>query len=450
MSLIEIDINPEVFIPAYRHLLHSDADIDILWGGRDSGKSHFLGQKAVVDCLGSEYFKMLLIKKTYNSIAESQFQTIKEIIEGWGLAEYFIFKKNPLEIICTLNGNSFIARGCDDPQKIKSVRNPSHAWYEEADQLSEEDYITASTSLRSDRGRVKEYMSFNPEADGNYKDHWIFKKFFKSEVSRMYSTFSQTTEIKIPGSSEKVTIKYTSTHTTYHDNPFCTGERRAKLEALKDSNPYYYQVYALGKWGIREVLSPFLFNFKHAQHVGKTEWNSNQMTYLSFDFNKNPICCSVWQYYDDHIYGIEVIKLAHSDIDQLCTVIESRYSDALFIVVGDSTGYNNTALVKDDWNFYTAIEKNLKLETNQFQVIANPRIVENQVFMNKAFKYLNITLDEENCSQLIFDCFFAEMKAEGKLRELNKDSRNDPTQQLDALDTMRYFFNTIVAPEVNL
>lgn len=447
MISLDIDINPEVFIPAYRHLLTSDADIDILWGGRDSGKSHFLGQKAVVDCLGSEYFKMLLIKKTYNSIAESQFQTIKEIIEGWGLSEYFIFKKNPLEIICTLNGNSFIARGCDDPQKIKSVRNPSHAWYEEADQLSEEDYITASTSLRSDRGRVKEYMSFNPEADGNYKDHWIFKKFFKSEVSRMYSSFSQSVDIKIPGSSEKVTIKYTSTHTTYHDNPFCTGERRAKLEALKDSNPYYYQVYALGKWGIREVTRPFLFNFKHDKHVGRCSWNESEITYVTFDFNKDPISCTVIQWYDAHVYCIESIKLRNSDIKSLCRVLKTRYEGALWIVTGDYSGTNRSALVPDDYNYYTAIEEELELDAKQIQVIRNPIIEENQVFMNKVFHLVDITIDEDNCAGLIFDCMFAEMLPTGKLK---KGDREDEAQQLDLLDGLRYFFNTIVAPELNL
>lgn len=446
MAQINVVINPEIILPAYRHLLTSDCDADILWGGRDSGKSHAIAQVSTIDCLHASYFRMALIKKTYESIKDSQYQTILEIIEDWKLGDLFTSKLAPLEIRC-INKNMFMARGCDNPQKIKSIRNPSHAWYEEADQLSEEDFITASTSLRSNNARVKERLSFNPEAEGDYKQHWIYKNYFAKELNRMYTSFKSVREIKIPGKSEPVKIKYSCAHTTYHDNPYCTPERQAKLEDLKNTNPYYYNVYAKGKWGVREVKSPFLFNFKTDKHVGKCTWNPSHVTYLSFDFNKNPICCSIWQFIDYHVYCVEVIKLPNSDIDTLCQVVDSRYPDALFIVVGDSTGYNRSGLVKDDYNYYVAIEQNLRLNTTQIQVIKNPLIIENQVTMNRLLHKVPLTIDEENGQPLIFDCMFAEMVADGNMRKLNKESREDPTQQLDALDTMRYFYNTIIAPQ---
>jgi phage terminase large subunit len=445
MSLIEIDINPAVFLPVYRPLLTSDADIDMLWGGRDSGKSHFIAQKSVVDCLNLDYFRMALIKKTYESIRDSQYKTLIEIIDDWKVDELFRATKSPLEIHC-INGNSFLARGCDNPQKIKSIRNPSHAWYEEADQLSENDYITASTSLRSNKGRVKEYLSFNPEADGDYKKHWIYKQFLLSEANRMYGTFKSEKEIKVPGEKKPVKIRFTSTHTTYIDNPYCTPERRAKLEDLKDTNPYYYLVYTKGRWGVRQVDMPFLFNFKREKHTGKCEWNPNQITYLSFDFNKNPICASVFQFYDDKIFGIETIKIANKGIDDLCQVIASRYPEALFIVTGDFSGYNRSALMSDDFNFFTAIQQNLGLEDTQIQVQRNPRIEENQVLMNKILVKMDVCLDEENANALIFDCMFAEILPNGTLK---KGDREDPAQQLDALDTFRYFCNTIISPLLN-
>lgn len=446
MAQINVVINPEIILPSYRHLLTSDCDVDILWGGRDSGKSHAIAQVSTIDCLHASYFRMALIKKTYESIKDSQYQTILEIIEDWKLGDLFASKLSPLEIRC-INKNMFMARGCDNPQKIKSIRNPSHAWYEEADQLSEEDFITASTSLRSNNARVKERLSFNPEAEGDYKQHWIYKNYFAKEINRMYTSFKSVREIKIPGKSEPVKIKYSCTHTTYHDNPYCTPERQAKLEDLKNTNPYYYNVYAKGKWGIREVKSPFLFNFKTEKHVGTTTWNESEITYLSFDFNKNPICCSVFQWYDGTVFGIETIKLPNSNIDELCQVIDAKYPDAIFIVCGDSTGYNNTALVADDYNYYVAIQQLLRLNEPQIQVITNPKITDNQVTMNRVLFHVKVILDEEKCQQLIFDCMFAEMIATGKMRTLNKESREDPTQQLDALDTFRYFINTFVAPD---
>jgi hypothetical protein len=177
--------------------------------------------------------------------------------------------------------------------------------------------------------------------------------------------------------------------------------------------------------------------------VGKTKWKPNELTYLSFDFNKNPICCTVFQWYDGTIYGIECIKLAHSDIDSLCQVIRTRYEGALFLVTGDHSGYNRSALVKDDFNFYTAIQINLALSDNQIRVQVNPRLEENQVTVNQVFAKVPTVFDEEKCQHLIFDCMFAELRPDGKLR---KDDRDDPAQQLDALDTWRYFVNTFIKP----
>jgi PBSX family phage terminase large subunit len=447
MSVIQVNINPEIFVPAYHHLLTSDADMDILYGGRDGAKSHFVAQKSILDCLQQSYFRMVLIKETYESIKDSQFKTIKEIVEEWGLSEFFTFRLSPLEIEC-VNSNSFLARGCDNPQKLKSIRNPSHAWYEEGNQLSEEEYITASTSLRSDKGKVKEYLTFNPEAEGDYKQHWIYKYFYSKQASRLYNNFKAERFIKIPGKSEAVKIVYTSTHTTYHDNPYCPLERQAKLEDLKETNPYYYNVYTLGKWGVKLVTAPFLFNFDRSRHEGTTIWNPSEVTYLSFDFNKNPICCSVWQWYNDTekdnqewIYCIECIKLPHSDIFKLCDVIRAKYPDALFFVTGDRSGLDSNALVKDDVNYYDIIQAELDLNDAVIQVVTNPRIEENQVLCNKILKKRNVLLDSENCQSLIFDCMFVQLTPEGKIK---KENRDDPTQQADALDTMRYFFNRYI------
>ena len=157
-----INIDSNVFLPCYRHILEpNDIDIEFIFGGRDSGKSHFTSQKLILDCLQLKYFRCIMIKKTYESIKDSQWQTIKDIVEEWGLSAFFQFKVSPLEIICT-NGNKFISRGCDNPTKLKSIRNPSHAWYEEGDQISLEDFTTITTTLRTSIGKVKQYFLFNP------------------------------------------------------------------------------------------------------------------------------------------------------------------------------------------------------------------------------------------------------------------------------------------------
>ena len=111
-----INIDEEVFLPAYRHLLESDCDINFLWGGRDSGKSYFIASKLLMDCLKSSYFRCILIKKTHESIKDSQWQMIKDIAEMWGVSQLLDFTSSPLETRC-VNGNKCISRGCDNHSK---------------------------------------------------------------------------------------------------------------------------------------------------------------------------------------------------------------------------------------------------------------------------------------------------------------------------------------------
>lgn len=442
---VVVRVDPRVHLPVYKHLLTSTANINFLWGGRDSGKSHFIAQKMILDCLTSKYFRCVLVRKTLKSIRNSQYQTILEIIKDWGFDHLFTHNTTMMSITC-INGNGFLSAGCDDPDNVKSISNPSHAWYEEANQLTETDFITVSTTLRSNRAKVQEWVSFNPECDGDYKQFWLFKNYFAGHKN-LFCSFTGVKEIKIPATAFKkekvVRITYTSTHTTYVDNIHCTPERQAKLEDLRTTNPYYYKVYCLGQWGIRQVDHPFLFAFNHTKHVGHTEYNINEYLYLSFDFNRNPICCTAFQWYDDTVFGLETIKLARSDIYQLCETIAAKYDQAIYIVTGDSTGFNSNALVRDDLNYYKVIQERLELSDGQIQVVRNPIVEENQVICNKAFVKYNIILDEDGCQALIFDCMFAEMLPTGKLK---KGDREDVTQQLDALDTMRYFINKFIAP----
>ena len=101
----------------------------ICYGGRGSSKSVFAAKKLVFRCLSEKFFRCILVRNTYATIKDSSYQTIKDIIYEFGLEELFDFKIQPLEIHCK-NGNFFIARGCDDATKIKSVKDAPTVWYE--------------------------------------------------------------------------------------------------------------------------------------------------------------------------------------------------------------------------------------------------------------------------------------------------------------------------------
>jgi len=183
----------------------------------------------------------------------------------------------------------------------------------------------------------------------------------------------------------------------------------------------------------------FAFSFNYSKHVGKTEFNKNHFLYLSFDFNKNPICCSVFQHFANKIYGIETIKLPNSNIYELCKVIRSKYPNAIYVVNGDATGRVSTALTKDNLNYYIVIKNELKINHSQLKVPAvNPRVEENQLLVNAILEHYDVVLDKEKCEGLIKDLLNVEMLPDGTIKKANRD---DPNQQADALDTFRYYLN---------
>lgn len=377
-----------------------------------------------------------MAKKTGNSIEASQWQTVKDIVEQWGLSSLFTFKKSPLSIECA-NGNRFLARGCDDTANLKSIKDPTDVWYEELNQLELYDFVTIASTLRSNKASIEQWGSFNPEAVGDFEEFWIYKTFFKDQPD-IYSNFTGKWSIELPDKSV-YDFTYSSTHTTYLDNPHCSPARQAFLLQLAAIDPYYYKVFTLGKWGNVQVGDPFCLTFDKAKHVGKTTLNRAHEVYLSFDFNVNPVTCQVFQHYNNWQYGIESIKLADSDIYKMCDYINLKYRGCMFIVTGDATGKNTTALVQDGINYYTVIKSKLNLTINQIRVpTVNPRVKDNRVLVNAVFTLCNILLDKDNCKGLIFDL---ENVSVNEMGEIDKGDRANPKKQADNLDGARYYWN---------
>lgn len=451
---IEVDVPITAFLPRYRHLVPSvldqltapDYDIELLFGGRDSGKSRFIASILILYCLHSKYFRCVLVRKVFNTIKDSQWQTIKDVVDAWGISELFRFNTSPLEIRC-INGNRFIARGFDVSDKIKSTFNISHAWVEEGNELSKDDFIVLMSTLRSNNSKTKTWISFNPEAEGHYEDFWLYKLFYEpiEEKGRnIYTIFENAWEIDLPILNKKIQVSYRSTHSTWTDNPFVSDVRKAFLLLLETVDPYYYIVYTLGKWGNRRVGDAFCFAFSRKIHVAPCTALYTLPLHLSFDFNVNPITCGAYQSYElpdgrKKIICPKAFKLANSDIYKLCDEILVYYPNYLYVVGGDATGRNSSALVQDDINFYTVIQQKLNLSDGQIRVPSvNPKIKENRVLVNATFKLADVTFDPIGAKDLIFDC---ENVAVNEMGEIEKGDRNNPRKRADHIDHFRYYLN---------
>lgn len=422
---VQVEIEDDIFLECYHHLLEDDGnDIDFLYGSRDSGKSQFVAQKYIKLCLELPYFRCLLGRKNFNTIKDSQWQTIKDIVTEWELTDLFIFKTHPLEIEC-VNGNRFLARGFDDPQMIKSVRNPSHAWIEEGNQLTSDDWNILITSIRNEFVNTKIDVTFNPECEEDYETFWLYKDYFSHTGQLSFSNHITTTA----DDGKQYTINYRATHTTYNDNPYCKPQRKAIYERLKVTDPYYYEIYGKGLWARRKTGMEFYHLFNRDKHVKKTTYNPDLMLHLTLDFNAHPYMTLL-------IFQIEHRKIENryrvSGLKEYCLehpqntttgVCRAFKEDPVFkdhkrgiFYYGDYSGKKtDTRTTIDD---YETLEAELKeyVDDQSNRVIFNEPVLMRRKFMQAILNGdTNIDFElDESMVQTITDFQYVKQGADGK------------------------------------
>jgi phage terminase large subunit len=107
---------------------------------------------------------------------------------------------------------------------MKSIYNITSMWIEEASELELTDKNQLDIRLRGETKHYKQIIfSFNPIS----VTHWLKSEYF---------------DVKKPDS--------TTLHTTYKDNKYLDEAAIKVLEGFKETDPYYYMVYALGEWGV--------------------------------------------------------------------------------------------------------------------------------------------------------------------------------------------------------
>lgn len=216
-------------------------------------------------------------------------------------------------------------------------------------------------------------------------------------------------------------------------DPSEVAQAEAQLDPLTFAQEYLASF-------VTDDLNAWAYCYKPEKHLGKVTLSRSQEVCLSFDFNRDPITCGVFQHNSNGIFGVEQIKLKNSNIYDLCDYIRGKYSGCMFLVTGDATGKGSTALVQDNLNYYTVIKSKLSLSAGQMRVpTINPTLKENRVLVNSVLHNQNVVLDRDNCKGLIYDLEYARVLPDGSL---DKTDRSDPTKQLDALDCLRYYLNT--------
>jgi PBSX family phage terminase large subunit len=381
MKRINIDINE-----CYSPYLNNQTPILLLFGSAGSGKSVFTCQKLVLRMLTEKNHKFLAIRKIYATLRTSCYAELKTVIDRAGISSYFTMGLSPLSITCKSTKSSIIFRGIDDTEKIKSISGITGIWVEEANELTEDEFDQLQLRLRGETNYYKQtIVTFNPVIE----THWLKKRYF---------------DLQLDGVVRK--------KTTYLDNAFIGSEYAAKLEQLKQTNPKYYRVYALGEWGKITTGAEFYRNW-NISNVANNTYNADNPIHISFDFNVVPYCTAIisqiqktGQGYQLNIINEYCLPYPKNNTQSLCQSILADYSDnAKIFIYGDPAG--NSRDTRSSGSDYTIIFKELK-QLNPVNKVASyaPRLSYRNIFTNlimaNAINTITLAVDPK-CKNLIKD-----------------------------------------------
>jgi len=209
--------------PAFLPLFFNESRYLVLCGGGGSGKSIFAGRKVLERVTTEPGHRWLVCRKVARTLRDSCFAQLRgQLAEHYPRAGA---KINQTDMrISFPNGSEILFAGLDDVEKLKSIYDITGIWVEEASEITEGDFNQLDIRLRTDFPQYLQIiLSFNPVSI----THWLKRRFFDTKDARA-----------------------TTHRSTYKDNRFLTEDAKRTLEAFKDTDPYYYQVYCLGEWGV--------------------------------------------------------------------------------------------------------------------------------------------------------------------------------------------------------
>ena len=205
----EIAIN-EAYLPLFTY----ENRIVRLQGGAGSGKSIAMAQLFLFIAMQPDNNRLFVFRKVGRTVRDSVFQTFIDLINENDLSPFWNVNKSTFTLTYQ-NGNSIICGGMDDPEKVKSIKDPTCIWMEEATEFSLMDFKQLNLRLRKEGARNQLFLSYNPINT----DSWIYRKFVENDY---------------PG---ELFIK-----TTHQDNDYLPEAYRQELHSLANTDKNYYKI----------------------------------------------------------------------------------------------------------------------------------------------------------------------------------------------------------------
>ena len=430
-----------VFNDVFLDLWKNDADICLLYGSYGSGKSVHVAKTLIEMCLNSKYFKCYYGRKVFADVRGSVFDTICDAIEEHDLQGFFHYSRkdnSSMVITCLLNGNKFVPFGSDDPAKLKSIKDPTHIVFEEADKFEEEDFKIIYPRLRTTKGKTQLYMMFNTAAV--YDGHWIFKYFFQERLR--------------PGERKPdlVDIKILKNFSTYKDNFFIDkADYEQKLRLASGGSNIIFEAIANGAWGAVENEHPWLYNFKDDKHLKDVPLLPSFPVYISFDFNNDPFAAVAFQMSpgkgtsNDFLHFIREFS-GRIKLEEMAAQIRQAFPASILYVTGDKSG-NNMDLGRNQ-TLYQTLARYLNISNRQLHLNTyNLEHADSRILCNTMFGlYPNVFINPSGCPTLVRQCRNAAVDLESrKPSHLLKDRGANKNDEFDAMRyAMQTYYNDFV------
>jgi len=391
-------------------------------GGRGGGKSHDEAHFHVIKCRQPEFYRGVLVREIHASIRDSQFAEVKAAIDSMGIGAEFIIRENTMEIEHRFTRNKIIAKGLKkssshETAKFKSIKDPTHVWFEEPTETSKHDFDQVDESVRTLKSDVLQIrLTMNTDIG---PDHWIRKEFFDRQ-------------------RDDTTIVWS----TYLDNMVNLSPSFVQLmDDMKSRDFERWKVTAMGGWGKRQVNNPFARQFDYMRHVKECQYQRQKVLRINFDFNISPFAITFSHLWMDsagwHHHTFDEATIEDGTIDKACDYIAQAYRPSLPLAVihGDYSATKRDISQHDHANLYKLIERKLKLHPRQFKVKPNPRHTNSRNDVNYLLMHFPDLRISPKCQNLISDLETVEVNAEGKII---KTLRSRKEQRADHLDAYRY------------
>ena len=278
--------------PAFEDFIFNwDYEQYLLIGGYGSGKSYHIAFKIILKLL-NEKRKALVVRQVYDTIYESCYDLICEILDGMNLlaVDYNEFKKkqnkcvalkSPLKIKFP-NGSEIIFKGMDKPEKVKSINGVSIVWMEECSEMSMDAYSELLGRIRTPDVSMHFILSCNPIS----KENWVYSRFFVKDIEGTGRQMVIVDEEKFY--QKKCIIKHGIYyhHSVPTDNPWLPWQYLRRLDDLKNYDYPLYMVARFGRFGATgtRVFPQFKVATKQTHFKQRVLELGVENQYFGFDF----------------------------------------------------------------------------------------------------------------------------------------------------------------------